>query len=214
MPSCRSQPSWRLELQRRNAIGVTGDGVDRLKPGQQIDMAAMEDCASRDGCLATTGGAFVDEPLCRQFPRFCAAATGADKPLGQRRSKRRRAQVPSSGNRLMKAVRDIGRSVFQRLGIRTNIEHSLGLSSWDAHYLWGYRSQRDKPLNFRKEYDPEKHAVMTLDEFELWLTLQIVGRYHQDYHRGIMSLLLLLGTGAGKTANACSYSRSRRQFHL
>jgi putative transposase len=34
----------------------------------------------------------------------------------------------------------------------------------------------------RGDYDPERHAVMTLDELERWLALEIVGRYHNEVH--------------------------------
>ncbi|RUW57356.1 transposase, partial [Mesorhizobium sp. M4B.F.Ca.ET.049.02.1.2] len=34
-------------------------------------------------------------------------------------------------------------------------------------------------------YDPQKHAAMTLDELEEWLSLQIVGRYHAEIHSSL-----------------------------
>jgi putative transposase len=37
----------------------------------------------------------------------------------------------------------------------------------------------------RRSYDPDKHAAMTLGELESWFALQIVGRYHQEPHRGL-----------------------------
>ena len=37
----------------------------------------------------------------------------------------------------------------------------------------------------RKAHDPDKHSAMTLGELEAWFALQIVGRYHQDPHRGL-----------------------------
>ena len=37
----------------------------------------------------------------------------------------------------------------------------------------------------RKSYDPDKHAALTLGELEAWFAQQIVGRYHQDPHRGL-----------------------------
>lgn len=37
----------------------------------------------------------------------------------------------------------------------------------------------------RRSYDPDKHAAMTLGELESWFAQQIVGRYHQDPHRGL-----------------------------
>ena len=37
----------------------------------------------------------------------------------------------------------------------------------------------------RRSYDPDKHAALTLGELEAWFAQQIVGRYHQDPHRGL-----------------------------
>ena len=37
----------------------------------------------------------------------------------------------------------------------------------------------------RKAHDPDKHSAMTLGELEAWFALQIVGRHHQDPHRGL-----------------------------
>ena len=36
----------------------------------------------------------------------------------------------------------------------------------------------------RRSYDPDKHAALTLGELEAWFAQQIVGRYHQEPHRG------------------------------
>ena len=37
----------------------------------------------------------------------------------------------------------------------------------------------------RRSYDPDKHAAMTLGELQIWFAQQIVGRYHQEPHRGL-----------------------------
>jgi len=37
----------------------------------------------------------------------------------------------------------------------------------------------------RRSYDPDKHAALTLGELEAWFAQQVVGRYHQDPHRGL-----------------------------
>lgn len=47
----------------------------------------------------------------------------------------------------------------------------------------------------RRSYDPDKHAALTLAELEAWFAQQIVGRYHQDPHRGLKG-----GTPAGAWA--------------
>ncbi len=46
-----------------------------------FDGSAMEDGAGCDGCLAATGGAFVSEALCSEFPSFLSAAAGADEAV-------------------------------------------------------------------------------------------------------------------------------------
>ena len=71
----------RLELQRRDAVGMAGDGVDRLEPGQQIDMTAVEDGASGDRGLSATGGAFISEGFGCELPAFEPAAGGADEAV-------------------------------------------------------------------------------------------------------------------------------------
>lgn len=38
----------------------------------------------------------------------------------------------------------------------------------------------------RKERKPEKHAALTLREFEQWMALEIAQRYHHSEHRGLM----------------------------
>ena len=47
----------------------------------------------------------------------------------------------------------------------------------------------------RRSYDPDKHSALTLGELEAWFAQQIVGRYHQDPHRGLKG-----GTPAGAWA--------------
>ncbi|WP_199229710.1 Mu transposase C-terminal domain-containing protein [Azospirillum sp. TSO22-1] len=37
----------------------------------------------------------------------------------------------------------------------------------------------------RGNYDPERHAALTLSELERWLAIQIVGPYHSDIHAGL-----------------------------
>lgn len=48
-----------LELQRRDAVGMAGDGVDRLEPRHQANFATVKDRACGDRGLATACGAFV-----------------------------------------------------------------------------------------------------------------------------------------------------------
>lgn len=41
-------------------------------------------------------------------------------------------------------------------------------------------------ISSRGDYYPQQHSVMTFDELERWLTLEIVGRYHGDIHRTLI----------------------------
>lgn len=61
-----------------------------------------------------------------------------------------------------------------------HIERLIGTMMGAVHFLPGSTSSN---VASRGEYDPQKHAVMTFDELERWLTLEIVGRYHADIHR-------------------------------
>ncbi|WP_244426343.1 Mu transposase C-terminal domain-containing protein [Rhizobium sp. PDO1-076] len=64
-----------------------------------------------------------------------------------------------------------------------HIERLIGTMMGAVHLLPGTTSSN---IAERGSYDPEKHAVMTLDELEKWLTLEIVGRYHAEIHRGLL----------------------------
>ncbi|XUY29992.1 Mu transposase C-terminal domain-containing protein (plasmid) [Agrobacterium sp. rho-8.1] len=61
-----------------------------------------------------------------------------------------------------------------------HIERLIGTMMGAVHFLPGSTSS---DIGSRSDYDPQKHAVMTFDELERWLTLEIVGRYHADIHR-------------------------------
>lgn len=63
-----------------------------------------------------------------------------------------------------------------------HIERMIGTMMGAVHMLPGTTFSS---IAERGDYDPERHAVMTLDELERWLTLQIVGRYHIEVHRGL-----------------------------
>ncbi|MGO4568017.1 Mu transposase C-terminal domain-containing protein [Rhizobium sp. 2YAF20] len=63
-----------------------------------------------------------------------------------------------------------------------HIERLIGTVMGAVHFLPGSTSS---DVASRGDYDPQKHAVMTFDELERWLTLEIVGRYHADIHRAL-----------------------------
>nr|WP_246713476.1 Mu transposase C-terminal domain-containing protein [Rhizobium sp. BK619] len=63
-----------------------------------------------------------------------------------------------------------------------HIERLIGTVMGAVHFLPGSTSS---DVASRCGYDPQKHAVMTFDELERWLTLEIVGRYHADIHRAL-----------------------------
>lgn len=63
-----------------------------------------------------------------------------------------------------------------------HIERLIGTMMGAVHFLPGSTSS---DIGSRGDCDPQKHAVMTFDELERWLTLEIVGRYHADIHRAL-----------------------------
>lgn len=63
-----------------------------------------------------------------------------------------------------------------------HIERLIGTMMGAVHLLPGTTSS---DIAARGAYDPEKHAMMTLDELERWLALEIVGRYHAEVHRSL-----------------------------
>ncbi|SCB52208.1 Mu transposase C-terminal domain-containing protein [Rhizobium lusitanum] len=63
-----------------------------------------------------------------------------------------------------------------------HIERLIGTMMGAVHFLPGSTSS---DVASRGDYDPQKHAVMTFDELEQWLALEIVGRYHADIHRAL-----------------------------
>lgn len=70
----------------------------------------------------------------------------------------------------------------QRPHYGAHIERLIGTMMGAVHMLPGSTSSN---VADRGAYDSEKHAAMTLDELERWLTLEITGRYHADLHRGL-----------------------------
>lgn len=64
-----------------------------------------------------------------------------------------------------------------------HIERLIGTMMGEVHLLPGTTFSNVKE---RGDYDSEKHAVMTLREFEQWLTIQIVGRYHAEIHSSLL----------------------------
>ncbi|OAV50578.1 transposase [Rhizobium sp. WYCCWR10014] len=63
-----------------------------------------------------------------------------------------------------------------------HIERLIGTMMGAVHFLPGSTSG---DIASRGDYDPQKHAVMTFDELERWLALEIVGRYHVAIHRAL-----------------------------
>lgn len=60
-----------------------------------------------------------------------------------------------------------------------HIERLIGTMMGEIHMLPGTTFNSVAELG---DYDPERHAVLTLDELERWLSLQIVGPYHNEVH--------------------------------
>ena len=63
-----------------------------------------------------------------------------------------------------------------------HIERLIGTMMGKVHLLPGTTFS---DIRTKGDLNPEKHAVMTLDEVERWLGHAITGLYHRDLHRGI-----------------------------
>ena len=63
-----------------------------------------------------------------------------------------------------------------------HIERLIGTMMGAVHMLPGTTFST---VAERGDYDPERHATMTLDELERWLALEIVGPYHNAVHSGL-----------------------------
>lgn len=73
--------------------------------------------------------------------------------------------------------RPVGRPQFG-----AHIERLLGTLSNHIHALDGTTKSN---ILKRRNYDSQKHANMTLEEFEKWLTILITEKYHKDIHSQI-----------------------------
>lgn len=63
-----------------------------------------------------------------------------------------------------------------------HIERLIGTMMGAVHMLPGTTFST---VAERGDYDPERHATMTLDELERWLALEIAGPYHNAVHGGL-----------------------------
>lgn len=90
------------------------------------------------------------------------------------------------GKALVRGAAEHGISLVHRPVRRphygAHIERLIGTMMGAVHMLPGSTSSN---VADRGSYDSEKHAAMTLDELERWLTLEITGRYHADLHRSL-----------------------------
>jgi putative transposase len=90
------------------------------------------------------------------------------------------------GNMLKRACEQHGISLEWRPVATPNygghIERLMGTFSTEIHKLPGTTFSNTKE---RGEYESEKQAAMTFDEFEGWLATFITGVYHQRVHSGI-----------------------------
>ena len=91
------------------------------------------------------------------------------------------------GRALARAAAEYGVSLVHR-PVATphyggHIERLIGTMMGAVHLLPGTTFSN---IADRGAYEPEKHAVMTLDELERWLALQIVGRYHAEVHGSLL----------------------------
>lgn len=90
------------------------------------------------------------------------------------------------GNMLQKACDEYGINIEWRPVGRphfgAHIERALGTFSEEIHTLPGTTFS---DTHAKGDYDSEKHAVLTLSEFEKWLAIYITEIYHQKIHSTI-----------------------------
>ncbi len=90
------------------------------------------------------------------------------------------------GKMLQKACQqyhvDIEWRPVSRPNFGAHVERYLGTL---AHELKGVRGTTFANISERGNYDSSKKATLTLSEFEEWLTVYIVGSYHNQQHSGI-----------------------------
>lgn len=98
-----------------------------------------------------------------------------------------------------------------------HIERLLGSLLSEIHALPG--STFSSPAD-RGNYDSEKHAALTLSEFERWLANLVGGRYHNDFHTEIGTTPLrryregILGDGARPGIGALPVVRDPERLRL
>jgi len=92
------------------------------------------------------------------------------------------------GNMLRRACQEYGITINWRPVARPHfgghIERMLGTLSKEIHELPGTTFSNPKD---RGEYNSEKSATMTLNEFEKWLTIYIIDIYHKRIHSQIQT---------------------------
>ena len=141
---------FEVAAQVRFADAVIGAERPALEVGEDAMLDPRQDHVRRHFAadlglvVVALEAAIGGEAVAEDRHAFRPLQAGQMRPFGQRFSKRKRAQAASSGNRSLKAGRDIGRSCFQRLVMRTNLEHPTGASSGgDATYwMTGFKGIR------------------------------------------------------------------------
>jgi len=63
-----------------------------------------------------------------------------------------------------------------------HVERLIGTLNQDIHILEGTTFSN---INQKGEYNPQKESIMTLSDFEEWLAVLIVDKYHNTLHSGI-----------------------------
>ena len=63
-----------------------------------------------------------------------------------------------------------------------HIERLIGTQMGGLHLLPGTTFRNVKELG---DYDPKRHAALTLRELERYIALDILGKYHQSIHRSL-----------------------------
>jgi len=137
-----------LQLQRRDAIGVSGHQISGPEPGGQRQLRVMHDGSGGHRGLATAVGALIGPGLGLQPPGFAAAAAWADKPIRPAR----RGKILSAGRLVAKALLELeqGTREVGHCGHR------------DGYNILRPRMQRDKPSMSLRAYTVSVAVILGL----------------------------------------------------
>ena len=99
----RAHGELALQLQRRDAVGMSGHQIGRPEPGGQRQLGVVHDRAGGHRGLLPAAGAFPGPRLGLQLPGFVPATCGADKAVRPARRK----EIGDTGRLIRKAALEL-----------------------------------------------------------------------------------------------------------